>query len=659
MTNKNNLVHASGKGLELNGWQNCDVAAQKVIIDRSWKRCTNDYALDPSQINEVCILTRQELNEHKIAIEEFLNIAKKGMLQLYKKIAYLNYSILLTDVNGVTVVFNGKDRFDNKLKSTGIYLGSVWQEKISGTNAVGVCIAEKMPVTVHRDEHFYMVHKSLTCTAVPIFDPMGNFLAVLDVSALSSPEYKNSQHLLMQLVLMHAQYIEYANFHHHFRDKWIIQLSTIKEYANVCAENIIAIDDEGIICGANKNAKLIFADNLLDVGFGSKTIVGKSIREYFLCDLGNLFNVGANSRDIVMLRTLNPQKTFYSVIKPPIVKKNKPTRKKQQAYSMIKIAGGDPVMEKNITQIKLLVNSNVNILLLGETGTGKEVLAKTIHAESIRANKPFVPVNCVAIPESLIESELFGYKPGAFTGARNKGRVGLIQQSDGGTLFLDEIGDMPFQLQTRLLRVLSENEVMPLGANKPIAVELNVIAATHADINQLMKERKFRQDLYFRLCGSTLQIPALRDRKDKEFIINNIVLSESGNSNVCLSIDAMELLLNYDWPGNIRELCNVIRVAIAMSKQDIITYDDIPDDLKVRNKNSSFGEPISKPYSTRELYEYSQYPLKIQKLILTLQNNKWNITDTARELKSSRATLYRNMKRYKIILPNIRDPKSP
>lgn len=656
MIGKNNSVNVNNKEREPNNWKGYDLGAQKIIIDRSWQRCTNDYGLDPNQTGDVCILTRQELDEHKIVFEDFINIAKKGMLQLHKKIAYLDYSILLTDLNGVTVAFNGGNgRLDNGLKSAGIYLGSVWQEKISGTNAVGVCIAEKMPVTVHHDEHFYLAHRSLTCTAVPIFDPLGNILAVLDLSALNSPEDKNSQYLLMHLALVHAQFIEHANFHHHFRNKWIIEFSTVMEYADVNAENIIVIDDDGIICGANKNAKMIFSENSLNVGLGSKTIIGKSIREYFSCNLGSLFDVGINSRDVKILRTLNPQKTFYSIVKPPVVKKARSVEQKKQTFSLVKIAGDDPVMMKNIRQIKQLINSNVNILLLGETGTGKELVAKTIHAESSRANKPFVPVNCAAIPESLIESELFGYKPGAFTGARSKGMAGLIQQSNGGTLFLDEIGDMPFQLQTRLLRVLSEQEVMPLGADKPVTVELSVIAATHADITQLIQERKFRQDLYFRLCGTVLQIPALRDKNDKEFIINNILLSESGNSNVCLSTDAMELLLTHDWPGNIRELCNVLRVAITMSKQDIITYDDIPDVLKIRNQNLSTGESISKPYHQNRSYEYSQYLPKIQKLLSTLQNNKWNITDTAEELNHSRATIYRKMKKYRIIPPNARE----
>lgn len=198
-------------------------------------------------------------------------------------------------------------------------------------------------------------------------------------------------------------------------------------------------------------------------------------------------------------------------------------------------------------------NRRVNILIQGETGTGKEVLAQAFHDFSQRAKKSFIAVNCAAIPESLIESELFGYTAGTFTGARSKGMQGLIVRSDGGTLFLDEIGDMPLQLQTRLLRVLSEKEVLPLGADKSVPVDITVLSASHRDLRKLVGEGKFRQDLYYRLCGATLHLPALRDRQDRSYIIYRILGQEASQLGCRPRIDegAMELLLRYTWPGNV------------------------------------------------------------------------------------------------------------
>jgi transcriptional regulator with PAS, ATPase and Fis domain len=203
-----------------------------------------------------------------------------------------------------------------------------------------------------------------------------------------------------------------------------------------------------------------------------------------------------------------------------------------------------------LDQSKRLLNRKLNILIHGETGTGKEVIAKALHRSSVRANKPFVAVNCGAIPESLIESELFGYTAGAFTGGRTKGMKGLILQSDGGTLFLDEIGDMPLHLQTRLLRVLSEKEVLPLGADKPVPVDLTVIAASHRDLRNLIGAGSFREDLYYRLCGATLHLPALRDRADKRYLIEKVLAEESEllGMDAQLSLDAMHAMLCFAWP---------------------------------------------------------------------------------------------------------------
>jgi sigma-54 dependent transcriptional regulator, acetoin dehydrogenase operon transcriptional activator AcoR len=328
------------------------------------------------------------------------------------------------------------------------------------------------------------------------------------------------------------------------------------------------------------------------------------------------------------------------------------------------LAGGDSKMQRLLDQAKRLVNKKVNILVHGETGTGKEVIARALHDSSSRRTKAFVAVNCAAIPESLIESELFGYTAGSFTGGRSKGMRGLILQSDGGTLFLDEIGDMPLPLQTRLLRVLSEREVMPLGAEKPIPVDLTVVAASHRDLRRLIADGVFREDLYYRLCGATLYLPPLRERADRSFVIAKLLQEEGEQMGVDAQIsdEAMTLLLEFSWPGNIRQLRNVIRFALAVCDDGYIEPMHLPQDLhgdavnelKPHRIQSEPNMQQSWPLSSNSLQSpptSMALPPEATALLAALRKHRWNITAVSQELDICRATVYRQMKRFDIVPP--------
>lgn len=279
------------------------------------------------------------------------------------------------------------------------------------------------------------------------------------------------------------------------------------------------------------------------------------------------------------------------------------------------------------------------ILVHGETGAGKEYFARQLHAASARKNKPFVAVNCAAIPDSLIESELFGYVAGAFTGASNKGMRGLLQQANGGTLFLDEIGDMPLQLQPRLLRALSEGEVAPLGAARAQAVDIQVICATHRDLNSLVEAGTFREDLFFRLNGARFDVPPLRERDDKLTLINSLLDAEGEHCGIRLSLSdaVLELLLNYHWPGNMRQLHHALRYACAVCTGSIIGIDDLPAALTVNSLTHAAEVPSGSPGR--------------QHLIEVLVRNRWKPLLAARELGISRATLYRRVNLHGIKMP--------
>jgi len=316
--------------------------------------------------------------------------------------------------------------------------------------------------------------------------------------------------------------------------------------------------------------------------------------------------------------------------------------------SMETLSGQDSVVQQGVRCVRKVLNKGLPILVLGETGTGKEAFARAIHEESHRANGPFIALNCAAIPESLIESELFGYRSGTFTGANKNGMKGKLLLANGGTLFLDEIGDMPYPLQTRLLRVLAEQEILPLGAEEPIAIDVNVVSATHQNLSELIGNKSFREDLYYRLNGATLKLPALRDRLDKKHLIQT-VFSMEAKVEFTLANDTLSILMQYQWPGNIRQLINVARYALAVSEDNQVKADCLPEEIHQPTITS-----LVIADKKEEKSEDSSPSLCEQGTILQdiLRKNKWNISAAAKELNVSRSTLYRKMERYKIVQPN-------
>jgi transcriptional regulator of acetoin/glycerol metabolism len=293
-------------------------------------------------------------------------------------------------------------------------------------------------------------------------------------------------------------------------------------------------------------------------------------------------------------------------------------------------------------------------MIQGATGTGKELFARALHAASGRS--PFVALNCAAIPESLIESELFGYKSGAFTGARREGMKGTILQASGGTLFLDEIGDMPLGLQTRLLRVLEEHEVVPLGADKPMKVDLRVVCASHQNLRSMIARGQFREDLYYRLNGITLELPRLVDRSDKELLIRKMLGAETSDGRpVAIETDAFQCLLGYEWPGNIRELRNVIRTSLAICDGGVVRLRDLPSE--VRQGASRPAEPprvaTCEPIDSEDPdLAQDLSPIEAaerQALVKAIRTTDGNMARAATLLQVSRSTLYRRCRRLRIV----------
>lgn len=334
------------------------------------------------------------------------------------------------------------------------------------------------------------------------------------------------------------------------------------------------------------------------------------------------------------------------------------------------LAGEDAQMLRNVRCAHRIADTNVSVLIQGATGSGKEAFAHAMHLASRRAGRPFIAVNCAAIPETLIESELFGYKSGAFTGARREGMRGRIVQSSGGTLFLDEIGDMPLALQSRLLRVLEEREVLPLGSEGAVAVDLHVLAASHRNLREMIARGTFREDLYYRLNGITLELPALCERTDKERLIQHALAAETGNGRpAAIERDALQRLLGYSWPGNIRELRNVIRTALAICEGGVVRALDLPREIREGTAQSDDRAETTTGQSAEPSWTAASAVLpavagescdpaepprnRLQAaeraaLLRAMEELHGNMSRVAAELGVSRNTLYRKIKRHGI-----------
>ena len=481
------------------------------LISRSWKRCIEDYGLDPAKPAPPRFVPRQVLLDHQDQADELLNVARAGVEQLYRHIAELGYVVLLTDSRGITVQFLGHPDDEAAHRKTGLYLGADWSEDHAGTCAVGTCIKEQQALTCHHRDHFSAHHISLTCTAVPIFNPQGQLLAVLDISALHSPPSKDSQTFALQLVRQYARMIEDAYFLRRYREQYILCLDSSREFVLINRHYLLAMAEDGTLLAANTAGRQLLAQCGLELPVRPSAMAPRvGVQQLFDCELEDILGIPYASADHVRaFRTHRQNALYFAALMEP--RRAAPTATAPSTETprcaLDELADDDPLMRKMLARARRLCDEPLNVLLNGETGTGKERLARALHDSSRRARAPFVAINCAAVPESLIESELFGYQPGTFTGARSKGMRGLIQQADGGTLFLDEIGDMPLNLQARLLRVLQERCVTPLGSTKTIQVDIALVCATHRKLREEVARGSFREDLYYRLNGLSVTLP--------------------------------------------------------------------------------------------------------------------------------------------------------
>lgn len=646
-----------------------------TVIEMSWQRCLS-YGLDShreceSEPGTGIVLAEQiEKNQH------LLVHAQPVMDVLFEQIVDTQSIVVLANDAGLILHSRGDAEFLHRAERVALSPGAEWSEGSRGTNAIGTSIAVGAPVVVHGQQHFLSANHFLTCSASPIFDPHGRLSGILDVTG----DHRSFNQHTMALVRMSVQMIENRMFATAFNEALTLRFHARPEFVGTLCEGMVAFGEDETLLSANRNACFQFGMSLEKLrGSSFVSLFGQSMSRVFdhlmvrphdplTLTLNNGVRVMARA-DVSPLRVRRYSRLALDASRLSSDDEEKPKRScaaavvepDKQRCPLSRLQTGDPQVDAVVGKVRKVIGRDIPILIQGETGTGKELLANAIHCASPRASKPFVAVNCAAIPDGLIESELFGYEEGAFTGARRKGNVGRILQANGGTLFLDEIGDMPLSLQARLLRVLQERVVVPLGSLKSYPVDIAVICATHRRIRELVAAGQFREDLYFRLNGLTVMLPPLRNRSDREPLIRSILRELSGSGNPPnLDPEVLQLFHHHPWPGNLRQLSNLLRTALVMAEgEPMIRREHLPDDfIEDMEQGAAASPPMQEsmpaatvpPAPTFAPEEAAQQAgscrledFALQAIRDAIARNKGNISAAARELGVSRNTLYRRL----------------
>jgi transcriptional regulator of acetoin/glycerol metabolism len=532
------------------------------------------------------------------------------MHMLFEQIVNSESMILLTDAQGTILHAVGDDAFLERANKVALAPGENWAEHAKGTNAIGTALFEEAPTLVHAGEHFVLANDFLTCSAAPIFDPRGNMLGVLDVTGDRRGYHQHT----MGLVRMSARMIENHWLSDDYNNRLRLHFHSRAEFIGTLLEGILVVGPEGNLLGANRGA-------LDQLGLSGVALRARSLASLLGTSTAAIYDHFRMPLSPPMRLCLpNGQQVFVSArfdwpsrpvvaglgglseaaTAAPAQPDATPAAPANAGWSGTHSPGlqylrtGDPQVEVVVQKIRRILDRDIPLLILGETGTGKELLARAVHHDSKRSRQPFVAVNCASIPEPLIEAELFGYEDGAFTGARRKGATGRLVQANGGTLFLDEIGDMPLQLQARLLRVLQERSVTPLGSTKSIPIDIALIGATHRNLREMIDRHEFREDLYYRLNGLALRLPALRERTDLEVLAQRILRDERPHDAPALSSTVITMFRRYPWPGNVRQLANVLRTAAVMSTgEHQITTAHLSDDFLEDARRGAAVQPAA------------------------------------------------------------------
>lgn len=656
--------------------QTCDFdeSTIRVEVAASWRRCAK-LGIDPHAPKPPVTLDFLQLAQIKSKNRALLDAALPFMEFLCGAVRGTGFILVITDASSVVLELFGDDEILDMARGNNYVPGCSRDEAVVGTNAICLALSEGKPVQLTGAEHWNVRHHRWTCASAPIFGPNKELMGTVTLSG----ETLNAHRHTLGMVISAAEAIQKRLSEREataYRSRLDVVLGNI---LNSIADGFITINGSGIVTNVNLAAAKL-------LGIRSDHGVGKSVLKLFPSnpELIGLLEAG---KDTAAIEVTTDSARGHFVITPYVMQVEGSAqgaflalRERKEFLDEVReisgfeavvhfedIIGNSAALQQQIAMARLAARQNSRVLITGETGTGKELFAQAIHNASPRRKGPFVALNCAAIPRELLESELFGYKGGAFTGARKSGQVGKLELADGGTIFLDEINQLPLDLQAKLLRVLQDSMILRLGDVKPIRVDVRVIAATNEDLYEKGLNGTFRLDLYFRLGVVEVALPPLRDRIEDipllaEYIVNRLI-GKLGKPQLTLSLSAMELLCGYAWQGNVRELENVLEMAAIICEGDTVEPCHLSHRMRLAGQRLDAAADQQTPLSgvTRATAigdrpgviapPHHVQPLRDVELELirtAMTQCEGNITLVSRQLSVSRSTIYRRMKEHRI-----------
>ena len=595
-------------------------------IYRSWQRSL-EFNVDHTLVSTQDILSTPSLRKRRDAQESLIRASEPVMPYIFSLLGSTNYTVLLCDDDGYIIEAIGDAPFMSKAKKVNLSPGASWREEVRGTNAIGTALRDNAPISVYGWEHFVHDNNFLACFAAPIQNSQGAPLGVLDISGEASPDRQK----ILTIAMMGSSMIEKNLRLFELENKLKFYQEGARLASSLLQQGFIAIDRNGIITDINPLGAALLRHK-------AGNIVGQLAADVFSSPKG--WMLSGHSLDLQIKDSAG--KGISSHLKRVVNELGQSLgavgtlqiTKASSSLSNTLWIGQSQLSQRTLARASKVASTHSSVLIHGESGTGKEIIARTIHQHSPRREGPFVALNCASLPASLIESELFGYVEGAFTGARRGGKPGKFELADKGTIFLDEIGDMPMNVQIALLRVLQEKEVSRIGDTKALKIDVRVLAATHKDLSVLVSSELFRLDLYYRLKVVTMELPPLRERPEDipdlvPYFIRKACES-FGSPILGIQEEVYAHLLTHLWPGNVRELENCIESMVALAEGPILTVADLPDEFQ-KSVLKTEPEPL--------LDQQTKHTI-----LYALTQTKGKIAPAAKLLGIGRNTLYRKIK---------------
>lgn len=611
-------------------------------VKTSWQRCLS-RGMDALSEEKLPLLELADLEVRVKENKSLLSIVMPFLITLFGIVEASGFRVDFVDSEGYIIKSLSNDYLDKQNDHTNSFEGANRSEDIAGTNAIGLSIITKTPIQISGAEHYIQQFHRWSCSAAPILNPKGEILGVIGMAG----HYEQAHKHTLALVTAVAKAIENAIEVQEVNDKLQSsnsQLQTIFSGVSdgivyVVAGKVIEVNEE--LCSylgvkpadligtmvtesihTNPSLSRILSRARLDHKIREIVLEGNCRIAKCLIDVKNTYDDGEENVGEILIFTRVEE---VQMMAKQIVH--------SAHYTFADLIGKSAALRVTMEMAQKAGMFNSRILLEGESGTGKEILAQAIHNFSGRKYNSFVAVDCGAIPKELFESELFGYESGAFTGAKPGGKLGLLELADKGTLFLDEIGNMPMEMQKKLLRVLQEATISRIGSTEKIDVDIRVIAATNMDLGKAVDNGTFRKDLFYRLNVFHIMMPSLRERKeDIPLLVRHFINKDlPARRNVWVDDNVMEALKKYDWPGNIRELNNVIERALIMCSGNIISLKDLPLEIQ-ETHNLVYSSDFNGLSMKEAMKKY---------LNRVLEENSGNISKAAKVLDVSRSTIYR------------------